>query len=54
MQRFIHDFSLLSDKEKEYVNIWEDFLVYAVVLEENEGIINDLFKFKNIEKSSFF
>ena len=32
-------------KEKEYVKLWEDFLIYAVVLEENETIINKLSKF---------
>jgi uncharacterized membrane protein len=53
MQRYIHEFSLLSDKEKEQVKIWDDYLVYAIILEENEKIIDDIFKYKNIEKNLF-
>lgn len=48
IKNFIHDFSLLSEKEKEDVLLWEDFLIYAIVLEENENIISDIFKYKNI------
>ena len=59
MQRFIHEFSLLSEREKKDIELWEDFLVYAVVLEENRNIVKeilaynniDLFKFNNIFKS---
>ena len=54
MQRYIHEFSLLSDKEKEYIKLWDEFLVYAVVLEENEKIIDDIFSYKNISRSNFF
>lgn len=50
MQKYIHDFSLLSEREKEEVKLWNDFLVYAIILEENEKIIDDIFKYKNIEK----
>lgn len=42
LQRFIHDFSALSEREKEEVLLWNDFLVYAVVLEENDLIPNDV------------
>lgn len=48
IQKYIHDFSLLSEKNKECINIWEDFLIYAIVLEENETIIKDIFTYKNI------
>ena len=49
MKNFIHDFSILSEREKDSVKLWDDFLVYAVVLEENDKIINDIFKYKNID-----
>ena len=49
MKNFIHDFSKLSDKEKESVILWNDFLVYAVLLEENQKIIKDIFSYKKVD-----
>lgn len=48
LKNYIHEYSLLSEKEKESIVVWEDFLVYAVLLEENEKIIQDIYKYKNI------
>ena len=48
IKNYIHDFSLLSEKEKEDISLWEDFLIYAVVLEENKNIIDDICNYKNI------
>ena len=48
IKNYIHDFSLLSEKEKEDISLWEDFLIYAVVLEENKYIIDDICNYKNI------
>lgn len=48
IKNFIHDFSLLSEKEKESIVLWEDFLIYAIVLEENEKITKDIFGYKNV------
>ena len=42
LQRFIHDFSNLSRSQKQEVFLWDDFLVYAVVLEQNENIVKDI------------
>ena len=53
MQRYIHEFSLLSDMEKEQVKLWEEFLVYAIVLEENEEIVSNIFSYKNVKMYSF-
>lgn len=54
MQRYIHEFSLLSEKEKKDIELWEDFLVYAVVLEENTNIVKEIFTFKNTDLSQFY
>lgn len=48
MKNYIHDFSYLSERNKENVVIWDDFLIYAVVLEENEKIVDDILKYNNI------
>lgn len=42
--RFIHDFSLMSEVDKEAVIVWDDYLVYALVLEENDRIVEDISK----------
>ena len=49
MKNFIHDFSNLSENEKESVIVWNDFLVYAVLLEENSKIIKDIFNYKKVD-----
>lgn len=42
MKNFIHDYSNLNSAEKQQVVLWEDYLVYAVVLEENEEIVREI------------
>lgn len=42
MKNFIHDYSNLSEVHQEQVVLWDDYLVYAVVLEENQKIIADI------------
>ena len=50
MKRFIHDFSMLDTAAKEQIALWDDFLIYAIVLEENEKIIDEILSVKNIKK----
>lgn len=49
MKRFIQDFSMLSSVDKDAIVLWDDFLVYAIVLEENEKIIEEILSLKNIK-----
>ena len=51
MKRFIHDFSMLNEVDKEAIELWDDFLVYAIVLGENNKIVEDILKLKNIKIS---
>lgn len=53
IKNYIHDFSLLSEKDKENVILWNDFLIYAVLLEENEKIVDDICQYKNIDLNKF-
>lgn len=48
IKHFIQDFSSLEEKEKEEIILWNDFLVLAIVLEENEQIITDIMNHKNV------
>ena len=49
MKNFIHDFSNLSESQKEEVVLWNDFIIYAILLEENEKIIHEIFKIKHMD-----
>lgn len=42
MKNFIHDYSNLSEAEKESLVLWDDYLIYAVVLEENKRIVEEI------------
>jgi uncharacterized membrane protein len=44
LRRFIRDFSMLSTAEKEEALLWEDYLVYTIVLEDNEKIVKEISK----------
>jgi len=44
LKNFINEFSKLSEKTKEEVMLWDDVLVYAVVLEENDAIIENIMR----------
>lgn len=48
MKNFIRDFSNLSQAEKGAIVVWDDFLIYAVVLEENESVTKDILALANI------
>lgn len=50
LQNFIHDFSNLKDATKEQIVLWEDFLVYAIILEENSKIVKEI---ENIFKDKY-
>lgn len=42
MKNFIHDYSNLSEAEKDSLVLWDDYLIYAVVLEENKKIVEEM------------
>ena len=41
--------NILYKADKESIILWDDFLVYAIVLEENEKIIEEILKLKNVK-----
>ena len=44
MKNFIHDYSNLNEAQKDALVLWDDYLIYAVVLEENRKIVEDIMK----------
>ena len=53
MKNFIHDFSMLEDATKDALILWDDFLIYAVVLEENDKIIEEIFMKRDLNPFKF-
>ena len=53
MKNFINDFGNLSDATKEHLVLWDFFLIYAVVLEENNKIIDELSRYKKVNINNF-
>ena len=53
IKNFLRDFSELSQAEKEQLLLWDDFLIYAVVLEENTRITEDIFSMKGLHYQDF-
>lgn len=51
MKRFLHDFSMLNEADKEAIGLWDEFLIYAVVLGENEKVVDEILNIKNIKIS---
>lgn len=52
MKNFIHDFGNLSEATKESLCVWDYFLIYAVVLEENSVIIDEISSYYNSDMIS--
>ncbi len=48
LKNFIHDFSNLEHAQKETLVLWDDFLIYAVLLEENTSIVTEITAMRNL------
>ncbi len=53
MRNFIHDFSNLKEADKAQLALWNNFLVYAVVLEENQSIVQEIGRVHNVDLSKY-
>ena len=49
LKRFIEDYSSLDEKDKKEVVLWDDYLIYAVIFEQNKSILKDMLKLKGLE-----
>ena len=52
MKNFIHDFSNLSDYDKQGLVLWDKYLIYAVMLEENDKIIDEIKEYRKKIKTT--
>ncbi len=53
LQNFIHDFSNLKNYDKDQIVLWEDFLVYAIILEQNDIIIEEINQLFHCDYSTY-
>lgn len=53
MKNFIRDFSNLDEASKKNLVLWREFLIYAVVLEENDIILKEISNSYNIDLSLY-
>ena len=54
LKRFINDYSSLDEKDKKEVVLWDDYLIYAVLFEQNKSIIKDMLKLKGLDTEISF
>lgn len=47
LKNFLNDFSLLDEKTKEELIVWQDYLIYSVIFNQNTNIVD---KYKNVIK----
>ena len=49
LKRFLNDFSNLDEKDKKYIALWDDYLLYSMMFNQNKKIYYELLKyFKNL------
>ena len=50
LKQYIKDYSLLKDKDKETLTVWEEYLIYSVIFDINDAkIVQKIFDFVEIE-----
>lgn len=50
LKKFLEDFSLLDEKDKEELIIWEDYLIYSIIFNQNKKIVE---KYKSLININF-
>ncbi|MBX9035371.1 DUF2207 family protein [Gordonibacter massiliensis (ex Traore et al. 2017)] len=49
VRNFLHDFTNLSQADRGSLVVWDDFVVYAVVLEENDRIVKEVLSMRGFD-----
>ncbi|MBP3765815.1 MAG: DUF2207 domain-containing protein [Bacilli bacterium] len=42
LKNYIKDFSNLDEKDKENINLWEDYLIYSIMFNINNNVLNEM------------
>lgn len=50
LKNFMRDFTILSERDKLHLALWDELLVYAVTLEENDQVIEELRHYRVLAK----
>lgn len=54
LKRYIKDFSNLDEKDKNFLTLWDEYLIYSVMFGENESVKKEMESLLDIKNSSFF
>ena len=49
VKNFLHDFTNLSQADRGSLVVWDDFAIYAVVLEENQRIVDEILDMRGFD-----
>ena len=42
LKNYIKDFSILDEREQQELMIWDEYLIYSVLFNQNQKIVDDL------------
>lgn len=45
LKMYLKDYSLLSEKDANAIELWEDYLLYSVIFGQNKSVVNEYFKY---------
>ena len=45
LKNYINEYSLLKDKTSEEIRLWEDYLIYSVIFNQNNDIVEEYKKY---------
>lgn len=45
LKNYIKEYSYLNEKDKEYLKLWDEYLIYSVMFNQNEKILYDIGKY---------
>lgn len=48
LKKYIRDFSLLSEREAKEIVLWDDYLIYSIIFEQNKKIVEEYKKYIKI------
>ncbi len=53
LKQYIKQFSTLDEKNSEFINIWDEYLIYSVIFKQNKKIEKEVKKLIKIDKEEF-
>ena len=42
LKNYIKDFSILDEKDKDYLSLWGEYLIYSTIFNLNNNVLNEM------------